>query len=105
MFLKRGPRLNRVSSLLRKHFGSQPIEALVTASRTYPATSRVDVQHAFERQFRGGATSQLVGVHSEYSHETLTVAKLVSDGHMPVVVGPLQHEEVDVGESLPARCI
>jgi len=77
----------------------------VTASRTYPVTSRVDVQTAFERQFGGSSTASLVGVHAPFGHEGLTIAHLATGGPYPVVVGPLQHEEIDVGESLPARCI
>src|SRR6185295_15108155 len=105
MFFKRRQHAHQASSLLKKHFGSQPIEHLVTASRTYPVTSRVDVQTAFERQFGGSSTASLVGVHAPFGHEGLTIAHLATGGPYPVVVGPLQHEEIDVGESLPARCI
>jgi hypothetical protein len=90
--------------MLRGHFGTQPVEHLVTASRVYPVTSRVDAQVAFERQFASRAAT-LIGVHPQFSHEGLTIAHLTTDGHNPVVVGPLQHEEIDIGESLPARCI
>jgi len=105
MFFKRRQHAHQVSSLLKKHFGSQPIEHLVTASRTYPVASRVDVQAAFERPFSGSRTARLVGVHAPFGHEGLTIAHLATGGPYPVVVGPLQHEEIDVGESLPARCI
>jgi hypothetical protein len=30
---------------------------------------------------------------------------MVTNGHHTVFVGPLQHDELDVGESLPARCL
>jgi hypothetical protein len=105
MFLNRRRRSSLVKSLLARHFGSQPVERLVTASRTYPVTSRVDVQLAFERQFSARPATTLVGVHSQFSHETLTVAHLITDQPYAAVVGPLQHEEIDIGESLPARCI
>ena len=105
MFFKSRRRSNLVTSLLTRHFGSQPVDRLVTASRTYPVTSRVDVQHAFDRQFSALSATTLVGVHSQFSHETLTVAHLLTDQPYAAIVGPLQHEEIDIGESLPARCI
>ena len=49
--------------------------------------------------------AKLVGVHTQYQHETLTVAHLLGNQHFPVVIGPLQNEEIDIGETLPARCL
>src|SRR5262245_25329998 len=98
-------RSNLVRSVLVEHFSSQPVDHLVTASRTYPVTSRVDVQRAFESRFNASPATHLVGVHAQFTHETLTVASLLTDGSHAAVVGPLQYEEIDIGESLPARCI
>jgi ATPase family protein associated with various cellular activities (AAA) len=105
MFWRRSKRSNLVKSLLAGHFGSQPVEGLVTASRTYPVTSRVDVQRAFENRLGALPGHRLVGVHTQFGHETLSVAHLLSEQPYAAVVGPLQHEEIDVGESLPARCL
>lgn len=35
----------------------------------------------------------------------LTIANPLGSQHFPVVVGPLQHDEIDIGETLPARCL
>ena len=96
---------SRVSQLVSRHFGATPVEKLMAASRTFPVTSRVDLQVALEKIFAERYTAQLVGIHPEYCHETLTISHLASDGHMPVLIGPLQHEEIDIGEALPARCL
>jgi AAA+ superfamily predicted ATPase len=92
-------------SALRKHFDTLPLESLITASRTFPVTSRVDLQVALEQVFRERYQGELIGVHSQYSHETLTFADLTREGNYPVLVGPLQHDEVDVGDAIPARCL
>jgi hypothetical protein len=92
-------------AILRRHFGSQPLHALVTASRTFPVTARVDVQVALEKLFEKYSGSVLVGCHSQFTHETMTVAHLISNPHYPVVVAPLQHEEIDIGDAVPARCL
>ncbi len=90
---------------LRKHFGKLPLENLITAARTFPVTSKVDLQAALENIFAKKYAAELIGVHAQYAHETLTVAQLTHEGNYPVVVGPLQHAEVDVGEAMPARCL
>ena len=92
-------------SLLKRHFGKQELNSLVTASRTFPITARVDVQFALEKLFAERPDSQVVGCHTGFGHETLTVAHLLSNPHYPVVIAPLQHEEIDIGEALPARCL
>src|SRR6266478_3283472 len=92
-------------SALRSHFAKNSLDALITASRTFPTTSRVDLQLALERLFKENYSAKLVGVHSEYGHETLTIAHLIRQGDHPVIVGPLQHDEIDTGETMPARCL
>jgi len=89
---------------LKLHF-RKPLQDLVTSSRTFPLTARVDVQFALEKLFSQDRDTKLVGVHTQYQHETLTVAHLLGNQHFPVVVAPLQHEEIDIGETLPARCL
>jgi hypothetical protein len=90
---------------LSKHFGRLRLEQLVTASRTFPVTARVDLQRSLDSLFVERFPARLIGVHPQYSHETLTVAHLTREANYPVLVGPLQHEETDVGETLPARCL
>jgi len=96
---------NQVSAVLNKHFGSTPLETLIAAARTFPITSRVDLQVATDRLFPERYSAHLIGVHPEFSHETLSIAHLTGSSHYPIVVGPLQHDEIEVGEELPARCL
>jgi AAA+ superfamily predicted ATPase len=92
-------------TLLRRHFGKTPLESIVAATRTFPPTSRVDLQSALDQVFSPEMKARVIGVHNEYSHETLTVPHLTRDGDQSALVGPLQHDEIDVGEALPARCL
>ena len=96
---------NRVGSALSQHFGAVSVEKLIAASRTFPVTSRVDLQTALEHLFSRCYQANLIGVHPEFSHETLSIAHLAGDGHYPIRIGPLQHDEIDVGEALPSRCL
>jgi hypothetical protein len=89
---------------LHKHFGRKLAE-LTTASRTYPVTSRADLQRTLDHLFQHTFPARLSGVHPQYAHEPITVAHLTTVGHMPVFIGPLVHDEVDIGEEEPARCL
>jgi hypothetical protein len=92
-------------SALRRHFGSVRLEKLIAANRTYPVTSRVDLQVALDKVFSNRYPGQLLGVHAQYNHDKLTIGELTREGNYPVLIGPLQHDEVDVGEAMPARCL
>jgi len=52
--------------------------------------------------FSGASQS---GLHVEFAHETITLGHLLAKSHSPVVIGPLQYEEIDVGEALPFSCV
>lgn len=94
-----------VEAALRTHFGAKQAHSLVTASRTFPITARVDVQCALDKLLANRPNTKLLGLHAQYNHETVTISHLLGNSHYPVVVGPLQHEEIDIGEALPARCL
>ena len=89
----------------KQHFGGRPLEQIVTTARTFPSASRVDVQLAIEAFFAGRDIPTLFGIHSPMSHETPTVAHLLTRGPFPVEFGPLQHDEVDIGDAAPVRCL
>jgi len=92
-------------SALKKHFGKQPLQDLVTASRTFPITARVDLQLALEKLIGAGKGVEVFGVHRQFTHETMTFANLMGNAHDPAVIAPLQFEEIDIGDPLPARCL
>jgi hypothetical protein len=96
---------NLASHLLQQHFGPTKLDQLITARRTFPITARVDLQRALEKLFPERYPARLVGIHAEFGHETLSFAHMTNRGHYTVSVGPLQHDEVDIGEPLPARCL
>jgi hypothetical protein len=101
----KSPKNITACSLIRKHFGRIPLESLITATRTFPPTSRVDLQFALARMFEQRYQGRLVGIHSQYTHETVTFSHLLQTVNYPILVGPLQLDEIDVGETLPARCL
>jgi hypothetical protein len=81
------------------------VAKLVTASREYPVPARVDLQRAIDELLPAFSTAKQSGLHVEHAHETLTLGHLLGNHHSQVVIGPLQYEEIDIGEVLPARCV
>jgi AAA+ superfamily predicted ATPase len=65
----------------------------------------VDVQTALEELFAERPGTKLLGMHSQMNQETPTLAHLFSGGPFPIDLGPLQHDEVDIGDSTPIRCL
>jgi len=96
----------QVCTLLKKHFEGNALCELVSATRQYPTTARLDLQTAITSVLSGPLEPRkLVGTHSQWSHETLTFAALQVQGDHAVLVAPLQYDEIDTGEAVPARCL
>src|SRR5579862_2350834 len=91
---------------LEPHFRRQRLHDLVTANRTFLITARVNLQLAIERLFSSYEEVRLRGIDHPYSrHDRLNRAQALGDQHNPVMISPLQHEEVEIGEALAARCL
>jgi len=97
--------LQLVETALRKHFGGYRLHNLVSASRMFPTSARVDLQTALEKLLPGGSGTQQFGFHRQYDHSTLTFANLMGNVHDPAIIAPMQYEEIDIGDPLPARCL
>jgi AcrR family transcriptional regulator len=105
---RRGTRktsLESAAAVFKRHFAGLNVANLITANREYPSPARVDLQRTIDELLPGFSRSRQLGIHVEYSHETLTVGHLLANLHSPVVVGPLQYDEIDVGEALTIRCV
>ena len=104
-FITPGAGKSALRTTLTKHFGGAPVEEIVTAARDFPVMSRVDVQLGLERLLANHSSPKLLGIHSQMNHETSSFAQLLAPGPFNVQLGPLQHDEVDVGDPTPVRCL
>src|SRR5260370_31762096 len=89
---------------LLKHFGV-PAGEIATAGRQFPITARVDIQSALEDLLRNRSGTRLLGIISPNPHEPPELAQTLAGGHFPIDAGPLQHDEIDVGEPVPVRLL
>ena len=94
-----------VQRKLKEHFGGRPLEEITTAARRFPIASRVDLQVAIDDFFSKRENPTLLGIHAPLGHETPTLSHLFTRGPFPVELGPLQHDDVDVGDPMPVRCL
>jgi len=90
---------------LQKHFRSVPVQQITTSARTFPVASRVDIQNALNDFFAARKGITLFGIQSAMGHEAATLAQLLTPSPIPTDIGPLQHDEIDIGEAQPIRCL
>ncbi len=91
---------------LQKHFEAVQLGEMVTAAREFPIISRVDVQTALDQMFENRPAIRLLGINAQMlGHQPLTLAQLFTAGPFPMDIGPLQHDEVDIGDPVPVRCL
>jgi hypothetical protein len=55
--------------------------------------------------FKARVGTKLFGILSINPHDLPTLANTLAGAHFPVDAGPLQYDEIDVGDSVPARCL
>jgi ATP-dependent Clp protease adapter protein ClpS len=89
---------------LEWHFAGTRLNQLVATSRQFPGHMRADVQSAIDRLFSVSPV-RFFGIHEEHRYETLTIATLTRDGRNASAIAPAQYHDVDVGESVPVKCL
>jgi cell division protease FtsH len=104
---KRNPAVITVASMLRSHFRIAELHLLTTTSRSFPVTTRVDLQAALVDMIKESCeVLHQSGVQAGYAFQTFTFSMLSLDrDHQAPVISPLEHEDVDIGETIPARCL
>lgn len=91
---------------MKQHFADAELHKLVTAAREFPATARLDLQSAVAEVLAGPLEpKRMMGIHAPHSFETVTFSHLLVDGQGAVLAAPLQFDEIDHGEPVPARCL
>jgi AAA+ superfamily predicted ATPase len=94
----------RLRKTILSHFGV-PAGEVATAGRQFPIAARVDVQSAIEDLLQTRAGTKLFGIVSPNPHEPPTLAQALGQNPFALNAGPLQQDEIDVGEASPVRCL
>jgi len=103
---RRKPAVITVAGVLRKHFRTLELHRLTTNTRTFPVTARVDLQQALLDLIRNiCVVRHQSGIQAGYAYQTFTFSMLSMDRDRAAIMGPLEHEDVDVGEAVPVVCL
>ena len=95
-----------VYSLLTDHFSEFAPEDIVTTTRVFPIRMRADLQRALDGMLKAiDSPVRAVGLHQQHSYSAIQYPDLLATGQQAVRVGPLQYEEVDVGQDAPVQCL
>jgi hypothetical protein len=95
-----------VAATLRKHFRQPELHRLMTNARMFPVTARVDLQQALEDLISEHCVVRhQSGIQAGYAFQTFTFSMLSMDRDRAAILGPLEHEDVDVGEAVPVVCL
>lgn len=95
---------SRLRKTLLRHFAVPPGQ-IATAGRQFPIAARVDIQSALGDLFKTRPRTTLFGIASVNPHDLPTLATFIAGSHFSADAGPLQYDEIDVGEPLPVRCL
>jgi hypothetical protein len=95
---------SQLEKKLLKHLDVSAREA-ATAGRQFPITSRIDIQSGLESLLKQYLETKLFGLVSLNPHEGLTFAQFLGSPHVYVDVGPLQYDDIDIGDADPMRCL
>lgn len=98
-----GPGGSRLQKKLLKHF-RVPAGEVTSAGRQFPIALRVDIQAALQTILTSKSDSELVGIVAANMRETPALAQMLGNSHFSDI-GPVQYDEIDIGETVPARCL
>jgi energy-coupling factor transporter ATP-binding protein EcfA2 len=77
----------------------------VTTCRTFPPASRVDLQLALDEFFAQKHGTRRLGLNlPDHPGLEIGIAQLLG-ASVNLDIGPLQYDDIDVGEALPTRCL
>lgn len=93
-----------IYQLLNKHFGNIPPDEITTASRSFPARMRADIQIVLDKEYIKSAL-KTVGINIQHAHEEISFSGLLLKDRNSKTIAPLQYEDLDIGEDEPIKCL
>jgi cell division protease FtsH len=96
-----------VAKLVRSHFAPVSVDKLTISERRFPFRVRADLQRAVDRLFAVGTTIRhFSGVTNNHPFGEISLSDCTSRGGCyESSCVPAQHEEINIGENNPVRCL
>jgi len=94
---------NLIAALLTDHFAPTAVDDLAITERLFPFRIRADLQRAADEFVAGVTVHHFCGTRQPLPTGLMDV--LGGNPAVPALAGPPQHEEIDIGEDEPVRCL
>ncbi len=94
-----------VQKLLVEHFEGFALDELEVLRARFPHWLRPDVQRGLERALDGAGEVRFFGARLRSSRQAFRFSDLLEEGKGGIAVGPPVHDELEIGEAQPLRCL
>ena len=94
-----------VQKLLAEHFEGAALDELEILRARFPHWMRPDVQRGVELALGGAAAVRFYGARLRGDHCSFRFSDLLEEGKRGIAVGPPVHDELEIGEAQPLRCL
>ncbi|MGH9578451.1 MAG: hypothetical protein ACRD3R_13515, partial [Terriglobales bacterium] len=102
--MERNKEVIALNGLLAAHFAPLALEELVIVRRDFPHWMRPDLHQALVALFGGLPGTRFVGARIRDRDFDFRFSDLAEAGD-GIAIGPAEHQDVDIGESEPVRCL
>jgi hypothetical protein len=96
---------NSIAALIADHFAPEDVDDLAITERRFPLRIRADVQLALDEFTTRVSVRHFSGIRNLVPAFSNLSALLASNPNFNPEPGPPQHEEIDIGEKDPVRCV
>src|SRR5688572_33327811 len=94
-----------VQKLLAEHFAGLALDELEVVRARFPHWMRPDVERGLERALQGVGDVRFFGARLRSSRHGFRFSDLIEEGKGGIAVGPPVHDELEIGEAQPLRCL
>jgi hypothetical protein len=91
--------------LLVEHFEGLALDELQVLRARFPHWMRPDVQRGLELALDGAGDVRFYGARLRGHHYDFRFSDLLEEGRRGIAVGPPVHDELEIGEEQPLRCL
>lgn len=94
-----------VQKLLAEHFEGLALDDLEVLRARFPHWMRPDVQRGLERALEGAGEVRFYGAGLRSDRYSFRFSDLLEESKRGIAVGPPVHDELEIGEAQPLRCL
>lgn len=94
-----------VQRLLAEHFEGIALDEMQVLRARFPHWMRPDVQRGLEQALEDAGEVRFFGARLRSGRQAFRFSDLIEEGKGGVAVGPPVHDELEIGEAQPLRCL